>query len=160
MSLPVRDGAFQLVHQPLVRVPPEHFERPSHKVGQRVDVVEAGGAVAIVDHQLDPADVELGGLGNLLGGRDDVGRRGHGAHGNGGAAGLGQASVGGAEIEAVGAALHLQRVEEAAAQCLDAGDRAAAGGHVILEQQHLVHAVGDGAVGRRIAPAPRAKRSG
>ena len=58
-----------------MRVPAEHVQRLGDEVGQRVDVVEAGRAVAVVDQIFDSADVEPGGLRDPLGRLDQLGRR-------------------------------------------------------------------------------------
>ena len=65
--------------------------------------------------------------------------------------GLGDAGVGRAEVETVTAALDLDRVEELAAERLDADDRAAARRDVFLHEQDLVDRLRDRAVGDRSA---------
>src|SRR5205085_12388122 len=106
-------------------------------------------AGAIVDHHLDSAEVESGGASYALGGVDDILLRRYRSHPDCGTAGPSDAGVGGAEVEIVAAALDLDRIEKPPAQGLDPDDRAAACGDVILDQQHLVDGLGNGAVADR-----------
>src|SRR5439155_21336140 len=57
-GLPPR-AAREVIDQALERIEPDHARPVGDEVGQRIDVVDVGTAVAVVDQVLDAADVEL-----------------------------------------------------------------------------------------------------
>src|SRR5690349_24376821 len=57
-GLPPR-AAREVIDQALERIESDHARPVGDEVGQRVDVVDVGLAVAVVDQVLDAADVEL-----------------------------------------------------------------------------------------------------
>ncbi|MEA3078912.1 MAG: hypothetical protein QOF05_320, partial [Sphingomonadales bacterium] len=63
-----------------MRIPAEHVQRVRDVIGHGVDVVETGRAVAVVDDDLDSAEVEPGGMGDALRSLDDFGSGGDGGH--------------------------------------------------------------------------------
>ena len=63
-----------------MRVVAEHLLGPRNEVGQSVDVVEFGRAVAVIDHHFDAADVHAHRLGHAFGGGHDLCRRVEGPH--------------------------------------------------------------------------------
>ncbi len=57
-----------------MRVEPDHVARVGYEVRQRVDIVEVRLAVAVVDQEFDPADIQMRTPRDPLGYGDDVAR--------------------------------------------------------------------------------------
>ena len=76
-----------------MRIPAEHIDRLRHEIGEGVDVVETRRAVAIVDHRLDPADIEPRSASDPLRCLDQMRRRLHRSHSHRRPAGLRDAGI-------------------------------------------------------------------
>ena len=113
---------FEEVDEPVVRVPAEHVQRIGDEIGHGVDVVEARRAVAVVDRSLRRRRRSRRAAWAIRSAARTISRRRRRppSCGSAAAAGLRDAGVGRAEVEAVAAALDLDRVEEAPAERLDA----------------------------------------
>ena len=121
-----------------MRIPAEDVQRVGDEVGQRVDVVEAGSPVAVVDDHFHAAEIETCRLDDPLSGADQRRRRLDRCHACRLTAGLRETGIGRAQIEAVAAGLDLDCVEEPPAERFDTQDRAAAGRDIVLDEQDLV----------------------
>src|SRR5215207_1400631 len=126
---------FEVVHQPHERVKANDPWCIGHEVRQCVDVVEVVATVAVVDEVLDAADVELHVPRDPLHLTDDLGRRGEALDAHavlGGVDGARAAhellargrlaDVGRAEVEGARGRVDVDRVQELAAEHLDASD--------------------------------------